>query len=173
MKFSGFDDNHYYVNGTDPDSVPDISGIVISGCTFRNNTSDPLAELVSTTKLLQAFLFPGRGGAIAITINSSFTFNATIEDCVIDNNHATTFGGGLYLGYSGYAAHTTYVNKTLFMNNHCDGPSGGLQFGFIEGGGNGFTVALEVYNSEFYDNAALFGGGIHLFSNSEFCLDLP
>ena len=150
--------------------MPDIRGILISGCIFRNNTSDPQKSgaLVSTSQLLQAFIFPGRGGAIAITINSSFAFNASIEDCVIQNSFATSFGGGIYLGYSGYAAHTTYVNRTLFMNNRCDGPSGGLQLGFIEGGANGFTVTLEVYNSEFYDNEAEFGGAIHLFSNSEF-----
>ena len=165
--FSGFDDNHYNVNGTDPDSVPDIRGIHISGCAFRNNTSDPQksGDLVTTTQLLQDYIFPGRGGAIAITINSSFAFNASIEDCVIHNSYATSFGGGIYLGYSGYAAHTTSVNRTIFVSNRCDGPSGGLQLGFIEGGANGFTVRLEVYNSEFYDNEAEFGGAIHMFSN--------
>ena len=150
--------------------MPDIRGLLVSGCTFRNNTSVPQAEQVSTSRLLQAFLFPGRGGAIAITINSSFTFNASIENCVIQSSFATSFGGGIYLVYSGYAAHTTSIDRTMFVNNRCDGPSGGLQSGFVEGGGSGFSIRLEVYNSEFYDNEAEFGGGIHLFSNCKFCL---
>ena len=149
--------------------MPDIRGIHISGCTFRNNTSDPQesGNLISTSALLQDLLFPGRGGAIAITINSTFAYNASIEDCVIENNHATSFGGGIYLGYSVYAPHATSVNRTMFVSNHCDGPSGGLQLGFVEGGVNG-VLRLDIYNSEFYDNHALFGGAIQVLSNGEY-----
>ena len=123
---------------------------------------------MSTSQLIGDFIFSGRGGAIAVTINSSFAFSTRIEDCFLENNFATSFGGGVYLGYSGYNGHNTTVNRTTFMNNHCDGPSGGLHSGFIEGGGNGFTVGLEIYNSEFYDNTAQFGGAIFLFSNRKF-----
>ena len=170
----GFDDDHYSSNGTDPDSVPDVRGLQISGCKFRNNTSNPQesGKVVTTSQLISDFIFSGRGGALAIIINSSFAFDMRIEDCVVENNFATSFGGGIYLGYSGYNTHTTDINRILFTNNNCDGPSGGLHSAFIEGGGNGFTVTLNVYNSEFYDNEAEFGGAIFLFSNRKFCLDL-
>ena len=147
--------------------MPDVRGILISGCTFRNNTSDPQesGSLISTSDLLEDLLFPGRGGAVAITINTTFAFNASIEDCVIENSFATSFGGGVYLAYSGFAPHATSVNRTTFVNNRCDGPSGGLQLGFVEGSVGG--LRLDVYNSEFYDNVGQFGGAMQLVANGE------
>ena len=168
--YIGFDDNHYDPGGIAPATVPDEHGIFVSKCVFRNNTSDPRTAFTST-ELLQLFVFSGRGGAVAITINSSFPMNATLTDCLFEDNNAVSFGGGLYLGYSGYAAHTTIINTTVFARNRCIGPSGALQIGFIEGADNGFSVRLELYNSDFYDNRAVFGGAIHLFANRNFtCL---
>ncbi len=83
----------------------------------------------------------------------------------MDNNSAVSFCGGLYLGYSGYAAHTSTIDRTLFIRNRCAGPSGGLQLGFVEGADNGFTVRLKLLNSVFQENRAEYGGAIHLFAN--------
>ncbi len=85
----------------------------------------------------------------------------------MDNNSAVSFCGGLYLGYSGYAAHTSTIDRTLFIRNRCAGPSGGLQLGFLEGADNGFTVRLKLLNSVFQENRAEYGGAIHLFANRE------
>ncbi len=104
---------------------------------------------------------------MSITVDTRFSLDAIITDCVMDNNSAVSFGGGLYLGYSGHAAHTSTIDRTLFIKNQCVGPSGGLQLGFLEGADNGFTVRLVLLNSVFQENRAEFGGAVHLFANRE------
>ncbi len=124
--------------------------------------------MFTSSQLLQAFVFTGRGGALAITVNTTFSLDAEINNCTFINNRAVSFSGGLYLGYSGYASHTTTINRSLLAENHCIGPSGGLQIGYLEGADNGFTVRLEMFNSVLHNNKALYGGGVHLFANRKY-----
>ena len=137
--------------------------IQISNCTFRNNTSNPSAAVQqSTTQLLQRFVFTGRGGGCAITVNSTFNLSASIESSYFEENSALSFGGGLYIGFSAYSPHTVTVMRSRFVNNSCNSSAGGLQFGFIEALTSSITLILE--SSEFIQNSAQFGGGVHLFA---------
>lgn len=141
----------------------------IKNCLFQNNTSDPPANLtISTTQLFQAFLFPGRGGGCSILMNTSFPANSTIEDCVFENNSANTFGGGLYLGFSGYSDHIIFVNRTRFERNR-SGTAGGLQYGFLEGVEQEVDIRLLVQDSEFVENSAVYGGGTFMYAAGEIC----
>ncbi len=147
--------------GTEEEST-DGTGIhfMIMGCTFRNNTSiTPPDELGATTRLLSTFLFPGRGGGCSILMNTTSLANATVENCVFEDNSATVFGGGLYLGFSGYSFHRITVNNTKFIRNRSDS-AGGLQYGFLAGLEQGDDIILAVSNSEFVENSARFGGGM-------------
>ncbi len=135
---------------------------MVTGCTFRNNTSiTPPDELVTgaSTRALVTFVFPGRGGGCSILMNTTSPANATVENCVFEDNSATIFGGGLYLGFSGYSFHEIIVNNTRFVRNRSDS-AGGLQYGFLEGLEQGDNIILVVSNSVFVENSARFGGGM-------------
>ncbi len=135
---------------------------MVTGCTFRNNTSStPPDELGASTRLLTTFVFIGRGGGCSILVNTTSPANATVENCAFEHNIATVFGGGLYLAFSGYSAHVITVNNTRFVRNRSDS-AGGLQYGFLEGLEQRDDIILVVSNSEFVENSARFGGGIHI-----------
>ena len=160
----GYDDNHYTDTGTPIDTVPDGAGsVLITNCTFQNNTHTPITDQqVNTHNFFSRYVFPGRGGALSVTVNSSFPFNANITGCLVENNLAQSFGGGFYIVYSGYSEHLTVVNNSRFASGRAqDGGGGGLVVAFVEAGRReSFNVRLEVYNSNFADNSAVFGGGI-------------
>ena len=104
---------------------------IVSHCVFRNNSSDPLANIHSTTQLFQRFLFTGRGGGCAFTINPVYSLNATVEDCFFEDNFARTYGGGLYVGYSGHSNHTVVVNRVKLVHNWTPLAAGGLEVGRV------------------------------------------
>lgn len=161
----GFHDDNY--DTFDNTSLPNEIGVSIHHCQFLNNTSDPLKSTASTGQVLQAFVFTGRGGALTIAINSLFEFNVSITHCVVEDNYARSFGGGIYLVFSGYSPHLSTVNDTVFVNNTSPG-SGGLSLGYVEGSVGGQSVRMEVHSCRFKDNHATegFGGGIYLYADS-------
>ena len=143
------------------------SGLVafVSNCTFRNNTSDPRAlGAQSATDLLQRFAFTGRGGGCAFTVSSPSSLNATVENCTLEDNLALSFGGGLYVGFDGNQNHTVAVNRVRFVRNVCRLAGGGLVAGFLQGAALQSLNRILVYNSEFTENQAMFGGGIYYTS---------
>ncbi len=152
--------------GTEEEEPTSVLGVhfTVKDCVFRNNTSNPLANIFLTaSELLQAFVFPGRGGGCIILMNTSFSANATIENCLFEDNFATNFGGGVYLGFSGYSSHAFLVNRTKFVKNRSI-TGGGLHYGFLEGVGQGVDIMLTVLNSEFVENSATYGGGTYLYA---------
>ncbi len=133
---------------------------MVTDCTFRNNSSNaPLGATL--TSVLKTFIFPGRGGGCSILMNTSFPANATVENCVFEENCATTFGGGLCLGFGGYSSHEIVINKTKFIRNRSHG-AGGLFYAFLQGVGRGADLLLT--NSEFIENLAQLGGGTSIFA---------
>ena len=138
---------------------------LISNCTFRNNTSDPQSVAVqSTSELFQRFAFTGRGGGCAFTIASSTSLAAIVENSTVEDNFARSFGGGLYVGFNGNLNHTVTVNRVRLIRNQCPGAAGGLEVGFVQGADPYSLNRIMVYNSEFIENHASFGGGVYFFS---------
>ena len=170
----GYDDNHYADSGTPIGSVPDRTGSVsVINCTFQNNTHTPITDQqVDAHNFLSRYVFPGRGGALSLTVNSSFPFNANITNCLVEDNLAQSLGGGFYIVYSGYSEHLTVVSNSKFVSGHAqDIGGGGLVVAFVEAGRReSFNVRLEVYNSIFADNSAAFGGGIYFLAGRKLSL---
>ena len=136
----------------------------VSGCVFRNNTSDPTSDLVQTTsQLVQFSIFTGRGGGCVILINSLYSLNATVENCLFEQNYARYVGGGLYVGFNGLEHHIVTIHQVQFMRNQAP-TAGGLEVAFNSGGNLGASNRLEVYDSNFTENIATFGGGVNIFT---------
>ena len=137
----------------------------VEKCTFRNNTCDPLASVQqSSTQLLQRLAFTGRGGGCSIPVNPSLPLNATLEDCLFEENFARTIGGGLYVAFDGLLDHTVVLNRVRLVRNFCPSTAGGLEVGFVSGSAEGSVSSLFAYNTEFIENRAEFGGGLYLFT---------
>ena len=142
--------------------IPEPEARVV-GCVFRNNTSDPLADIVqTTTQVLRSLLFTGRGGGCAFAINPAFPLNATVEDCLFEDNYALSFGGGLYVAFDGFSNHTVIINRVKLVRNQTPGTAGGLEVGFIQSAGEAVSK-FYAYNTEFIENRAEFGAGVYLF----------
>ena len=133
----------------------------VSGCVFRNNTSDPTSDLVQTTSQLAQFArFTGRGGGCAILINPLYSLNATVENCLFEQNYVGSFGGGLYINFNGLEHHIVTIRQVQFLRNQAP-TAGGLEVAFYSGGNLGADNRLEVYDSNFTENRAAFGGGVY------------
>ena len=143
-----------------PETLPGPHAIV-SHCVFRNNSSDPLTNLQSTTQLFQYFLYTGRGGGCAFIINHVYSLNATLEDCHFQDNFARSYGGGLYIGLNGHSNHTVIVNRVKMVRNWTPLAAGGLEVGHGE---DAVLESVFVYNSEFIENYSGRGGGVYVFA---------
>lgn len=144
--------------------IPTSPVAIISGCLFRNNTSDPTSDLVQTTSdLVQSSRFTGRGGGCAFPVNPRYSLNATVEDCLFEQNYARSFGGGLYVAFNGREHHRVTLNRVQFVANEAS-TAGALEVGFITGGILGADNRLLAYDSVFAENHAVFGGGVYFFT---------
>ena len=138
----------------------------VERCTFRNNTSDPLANIQqSTTQLLQQGVYTGRGGGCSIIITSFSPLNGTLEDCVFEENFAHSYGGGLYITFDGQLDHLLVLNRVRLAKNSSP-TGGGLVVGYGPGSAFKFdsVSSLFVFNSEFVENGAEFGAGMYLIT---------
>ncbi len=130
---------------------------MVADCTFLNNTSKaPPDNVGATTRLHTTFAFVGRGGGCSILMNTSFPANVTIENSTFKDNSATSFGGGLYMGFGGFSSHEVVVNKAKFERNRSVS-AGGLVYTFLDWVERGADLLLT--NSEFVENSARVGGG--------------
>lgn len=145
--------------------------VIVKNCTFRNNTSDPEAgasfedvEPNRSHEILRGFVLSGRGGGVAINLNSTFPFAVSIDDCTVEDNRAQAFGGGMYLLFGAYTSHVMNMNNTRFTNNW-SGRGGGLSLAAIEGQGD--DLAWAITDSKFENNQANLGGGIFIHISSK------
>lgn len=149
---------YYYVT-----SAPPVA--MVTGCVFTNNTSTPPSyDQQTTSQLLQYLKFTGRGGGSSVLMGAPLPVNVVYEDCVFTANVASSYGGGLYSGYSGNHDNNLVVNRTTFARNTTPGGGGGLEVGFASGMFPNTVTSVRVYGSEFTENQAGVGGGIYVFA---------
>ena len=140
--------------------LPTAPIVIVSHCLFRNNTSNPSSHIIQTpTDLVQFSRFTGRGGGCSFPINPLFSLNATIEDCIFEENFAISFAGGLYITFFSSQQHNFTVRRVRFIKNYAPN-AGALLCGIITGGFPENENKVLLYNSTFIENEALVGGGI-------------
>ena len=96
--------------------------------------------------------------------------SVTITDCTIERNYASSFGGGMVGFLDGDSSHAIIFNRTRFLRNVAPRSAGGLVLSFPVFEGLHHMNRFELYNSEFTRNEAQIGGGVFLFSISEFAI---
>ena len=138
--------------------LPTAPVVIVSHCLFRNNTSNPSSPIIqTTTDVVQFSRYTGRGGGCSFTINPLFSLNATIEDCVFEENFAISFAGGLYIVLFGNQQHNFTVHRVKFVKNYS--PTAGALLVWIRKEGFQETENIVlVYGSIFIENEAVSGG---------------
>ena len=86
----------------------------VTNSVFYNNTGGTALDVFSTTELLQQLLFPGRGGGLAIIANSLVAINVLVADCLMQENSAENYGGGMYTLLDGLSNHVITVTRSRF-----------------------------------------------------------
>ncbi len=94
-------------------------------------------------------------------MNTGVPANATFENCIFEENSATSFGGGIYFGFHGYSSYEFVINKTKFTRNRSHS-AGGLFYSFVQG--VGCEAVFLLTNSEFVENSAQVGGGTYTYA---------
>ena len=115
-----------------------ILQVIISNCTFYNNSAEVTSSTASSGNdkqappsrgkaspkpanetqqvrggVIQDRAFPGRGGGVALIVHAEMRpANLIIEDCYFIDNAALESGGGLYVLLDGLSSHTVNVRRT-------------------------------------------------------------
>ena len=143
------------------------SAVEINDCTFENLKAKYATVAFATNSYLRTYnsMFANlsasaTGGAIAV--KNSNKLMLTVQNCEFENVHAAKNGGAIYIDANAdsdaYLRGTSVINLTKFTN--CSSEFGGavLQLG-------GF---MNVLNSIFTNNHAVFNGGAIYASNATF-----
>ena len=122
----------------------------ITNCTFTDNSAQLFnGQRETSTDVLTNNIFPGRGGALSILVNTDLTLTFEFSDNVVMNNFAEVFGGGVYcLTRKGFSQTYTFSNN-VFINN-TGLRAGGLALIYIET--PKIAVHSNIYNCAFYNN---------------------
>ena len=128
--------------------------IHIINCTFINNYAVLLHERMGNSfYVVTNKVFPGRGGALSVIVNTDTALSFVLNDSRIINNFADAFGGGVYcLTQRGPSQNYTFGNN-IFMNN-TGLIAGGLALIYLLNTAAEFPVSSLVYNCTFYNNTA-------------------
>ena len=121
----------------------------------------------------------GQGGGLYINIDSDAMGNSfTIENCIIEGNMASYFGGGMYIEFlNSVQNNNVIINQTQFIRNKCSQTE--------YSGGGGLLISLLLYNNShvheiysqnntvvcnlccFVENIANMGGGTAVYATKE------
>ena len=139
------------------------SNIIISGCTFRDNT-DVIPQILINQDIEQLFqnhLYPARGGGTSIIITEDYiSVTVVIKDCLYERNTAKTVGGGLYIVIDGLNTnHSVMISGCQFVNN-TSSVGGGAVIGFLINNLRDIPSMVEFTDCLFADNRAQFAGGM-------------
>ena len=138
--------------------------ILVIDCVFtKNHAAPPTAFQLSSTKLLAAKIFAGRGGALAIPINITSPVNCVVTNNTFINNSAHSFGGSIY--YFAGGPHINHVS--LYVNNVFIGNSasigGVISFISSEKFADTFLLHVTIQNCTFIQNRANICGCVNYY----------
>lgn len=138
--------------------TPDI---LISGCTFENNTANATEDRrLTVLAVLSMRIYNQRGGGMAFYFGAE-SYNAAIriEDSQFINNTAQDSGGGVYMFLDGpQSFHTVDIYNTNFTGNRAmDG--GGLEITHSNPDSSQNPNLISVTKCNFDGNQGKFGGG--------------
>ncbi|CAI8032386.1 hypothetical protein GBAR_LOCUS18317 [Geodia barretti] len=137
---------------------------IVESCVFYNNSA--LLADSSTSEALNDRVFPGRGGGLAVLVDSvNHGYRGRYKLAAFSNNFATEFGGGAFTELctlSSSSNHLITFQTCVFDENGSETHAGGLGIE-ISGNGNGTeSSGVVIRDCVFRGNTAECGGGSYL-----------
>lgn len=119
----------------------------------------------SNVMSLQAIIervFPGRGGGLALLINSVTMVTINVTSCKFQSNFATSAGGGAYVGLAPLSSHVITFQSCDFEDNLAGDYGGGMEVEFGQNGNETFPSHIMARDCHFLHNEAQFGGAVYV-----------
>lgn len=147
--------------------------ILVTDCSFTNNHAAPLTALqLSPSKLLEMNIFTGRGGALAIPVNTTSPVNCVVANNEFINNSADSFGGSIYTFIGGsYVNHTSLYANNMFIGNSASF-GGVMSFISSQRIPNTFILHATIQNCTFIQNKAKICGCVNYYPHLGLAGDL-
>ena len=160
---------YYENNNFGNDTIPTV---LIADCHFIANSAIVNKDTFSTsTVAFHQRRFTGRGGGMAILMNLTVgDLNVNVRRCIFRDNNAVSFGGAVYLLFTGRELHhMVRIENTLFADNVVKQNGGGaLHFTFYQAEVfSGQPMTALMHNCSFISNKALIGGAVFLLLSLE------
>ena len=149
-----------------------INAIIVHNSQFLDNTAlTRLGGALSVNNverlLVQQCHFSGNyaggtgyGGALSVKSKSTFAPDIVINNSTFFNCSAEQVGGAFYMWADGMA--TVEVKKARFVGNNASKYYGGAAAIFVNQENSGGASPLLFEDTTFEENAAAFGGAVHL-----------
>ena len=147
-------------------NVPDhVQNVLVSGCNFTNNSATARSVFRTSSQAFSSQIFSGRGGALGVFINESFyNISVVISDSRFEHNYARSFGGSMYLLFTGFnTQHTINVDRTWVISNMAVLGGGGVQLSYISNGIPSSPHMMNFTDCVFDGNRGVAGGGMYVY----------
>ena len=145
------------------DTQPSID-VHVYNCTFTNNVARGLVRNFDpTTDALETRTFAGRGGGMAVVLNSTSNVSVMIEKTRFVGNHANGFGGGFYLLIDGVSINQYfYISNDTFENNTATFGGAAINVGYLSVIPQSTINEVIIKDSNIINNQAGLVGAIGL-----------
>lgn len=117
-------------------------------------------------------IFTGRGGALGLFIgNSSHSPILNMTDCLVLENYARLFGGGIYMHINSYGTQIlfTFTRIRIIRNtisNRIQTGGGGVLLAFLSASDSYVPPQTVVFSGCLFEsNVGESGGGIYVFTS--------
>ena len=147
-----------------PELIGDDTSYIVAQCKFMyNRATVNIKDMQKVTKAV----FCERGGGIRIFLfdNACKYIDITLQNNVLMGNTAA-FGGGAVLYVSGKAYNNSIVlSNNSFITNKVTAGGGGFYVGYTFQHRHQYPMYnfIDICDSSFVQNDALFGGGMSIF----------
>ena len=145
------------------DTQPSID-VHVYNCTFTNNVARGVVRNFDpTTDALETRTFAGRGGGMAVVLNSTSNVTVMIEKTKFTGNHANGFGGGFYLLIDGVSVNQYfYISNNTFENNTATFGGAAINVGYLSTIPQSTINEVIIKDSNIINNQAGLVGAIGL-----------
>ena len=147
--------------------------VLVTDCIFTDNhAAPPTALRLSSIESLALNIFAGRGGALAMPINTTSFVNCVVMNNIFINNSAHSFGGCIYTFVGGsYRNHTFLFASNMFIKNSA-GIGGVISLIQSQRIPDTFLLHATIQNCTFIQNRAKICGCVNYYPHLDFAGDL-
>ncbi len=146
--------------------------ISISDCVFIGNRAEGTKGLQTSERAVGQGVFTGRGGAVGLFIGeSSHSPILNMSDCLVFENYARLFGGGIYMNINSYGTQIlfTFTRVRIIRNtisNRIQTGGGGVLVAFLSASDAYVPPHTVAFSGCTFDsNVGESGGGIYVFTS--------